>query len=90
MSKSCRHAIEYLYEYLDDELTYYRASRIRFHLRRCLLCPDAFDFEARLKQVRREHGRSDPSPELSEGIRALIQQERAASGGGPTGSVTDS
>jgi anti-sigma factor (TIGR02949 family) len=89
-NSSCDHAVEYLYQYIDEELTYFQASRIRLHLRRCPPCLDAYDFEARLKQVIRERGRTEPRPELFEAIRALIRQERAASGGEPTGLPTDS
>ena len=90
MSKSCDHALEYLYQYLDEELTYVRASRIRVHLRRCPPCVDAYEFEARLKQIIRQRGRSEPPPELFEAIRTLIERERAASGGEPSGPTTDS
>jgi hypothetical protein len=37
---------------------------------------DAFQFEARLKDVIRERGKSEPPPELFDALRALIQQER--------------
>mgnify|MGYP000034157265 FL=1 len=72
----CDYAIEYVYQYLDEEASFFRNSRIRLHLRRCPPCMDAFQFEARLKDVIRERGQSEPPPELFDALRALIQQER--------------
>jgi len=77
MSNGCEHAIEYVYHYLDEELTWSRRVRIRWHLRRCHDCCGAFDFEARLKPVIRERGRDEPRPELFEDLRALIREEAA-------------
>ena len=72
----CDYAIEYVYQYLDEEASFFTTSRIRLHLRRCAPCMDAFEFEARLKDVIRERGKSDPPPELFDTLRALIQEER--------------
>jgi len=72
----CEYAIEYVYQYLDEEASFFTTSRIRLHLRRCAPCMDAFQFEARLKDVIRERGKSDPPPELFDTLRALIQEER--------------
>ena len=77
MSNGCEHAIEYVYHYLDEELTWSRRVRIRWHLRRCHDCCGAFDFEARLKTVIRQRGRDEPRPELFEDLRALIREEAA-------------
>ena len=75
MSTGCEHAVEYVYHYLDQELTWARRTRIRWHLRRCNDCCGAFDFEARLKTVIQERGRDEPPPELFDRLRALIQEE---------------
>ncbi len=75
MSKDCEHAIAYVYQYLDHELTPMRRARIRRHLRRCEVCPGAFDFEARLKAMIREKGREEPPPELFDRLRTLIREE---------------
>ena len=48
MSTGCEHAVEYVYHYLDQELTWARRTRIRWHLRRCNDCCGAFDFEAHI------------------------------------------
>ncbi len=72
----CDHAVEYVYQYLDEEISFFRKSRIRMHLRRCSNCTDAYEFEYKLKGVIRDRGRSDPPPELFDTLRALIQEER--------------
>jgi mycothiol system anti-sigma-R factor len=51
MNKACHEAMERIYPYLDGELTPYKRARIRWHLRKCEMCPDVYDFESRLKQV---------------------------------------
>lgn len=75
MSKACEHAIAYVYQYLDKELTPVRTARIRWHLRKCDQCCGAFDFETKLKMMIREKGRDEPPPELFEHLRTLIQEE---------------
>jgi mycothiol system anti-sigma-R factor len=72
----CDHAAEYVYQYLDEEISFFEKSRIRMHLRHCSNCTDAFEFEYKLKGVIRDRGRSDPPPELFDTLRALIEQER--------------
>ena len=51
MSSGCDHAIEYIYQYLDDEISTYHATRIKVHLRTCSSCMDAYQFETKLKSV---------------------------------------
>jgi mycothiol system anti-sigma-R factor len=77
MSAECEYAVEYLYHYIDEELTWARRLRIRWHLRRCEPCLNAFDFEARLKDRIQRSGRDEPPQELFQRIRALIEQEAA-------------
>ena len=72
----CHEAIEYVYQYIDDELTSTRKARIKWQLRRCGHCMDAFSFETELKQKIATGGKSEPSPELFDTLRALIHQER--------------
>jgi len=79
MTNACEHAVEYIYQYLDDEITFVHRSRIRWHLRNCNACCGAYEFETKLKAVVRERGRSEPSPELLTTLRALIEEERANS-----------
>lgn len=75
MSRACDHAIAYVYQYLDEELTPVRAARIKWHLRKCDMCSPAFDFERRLKTMIREKGREEPPAELFERLRTLIHEE---------------
>jgi anti-sigma factor RsiW len=73
---ACDRAIDYIYQYIDDELTVTRQSRIQWHLKRCGSCMDAFTFETQLKERIATGGRTQPSEELFDTLRALIQQER--------------
>ncbi len=75
MSSGCDHAIDYIYQYLDDEISVVHSSRIKLHLRRCSLCMSAYEFEAKLKSVIRERGRTEPPPELFDTLRAIIQEQ---------------
>ena len=75
MSSGCDHAIDYIYQYLDDEISVVHSSRIKLHLRRCSSCMSAYEFETKLKSVIRERGRTEPPPELFDTLRAIIQEE---------------
>jgi mycothiol system anti-sigma-R factor len=72
----CDHAVEYIYQYLDEEISFFGKSRIRMHLRYCSNCTDAYEFESKLKGVIHDRGRSDPPSELFDTLRALIEEER--------------
>lgn len=74
----CETAVEYVYQYIDDELTMTRKARIRWHLRRCGTCVDAFEFEKKLKVRVATAGRSEPSPEFLAQIRQIVEQEQNA------------
>ncbi len=76
MNSGCENAIEYIYEYLDEEISFLKKTRIRMHLRHCSQCMSAYQFEAKLKGVIHDRGASDPPPELFDTLRALIQEER--------------
>ena len=77
MSKACDHALEYMYQYLDEELTISRTARIKWHLRKCDACPGAYDFETRLKMMIRDKGRDELPAELFDRLRTLIRDEDA-------------
>ena len=77
----CEHAVEYVYHYIDDELTMTRRARITMHLKRCGHCFDAYEFERSLKAKIAAGGKTEPPEELFEHLRALIQQERDIGGG---------
>jgi mycothiol system anti-sigma-R factor len=75
MSHGCDNAVEHLYQYIDEELTWARRVRVRWHLRRCGTCDDAFGFESRLKSVIRQRSGDDPPPELMDRLHSLIREE---------------
>jgi len=75
----CDNAVEYVYQYIDDELTMTRRARIKWHLRRCGHCIDAYTFEVQLKQRIKDAGREEPPAELFETLRSMIEDERGSS-----------
>jgi len=75
MSRSCDHAVEQIYFYVDGEMSAFRRMRIRWHLRRCGGCCDAYDFEERVKQMVRNKSRTEPSAELIQRLHTLIREE---------------
>lgn len=76
----CEHAVEYVYQYLDDEITATRKARIKWHLKRCGNCMSAFQFEMSLKEKIADGGKTEPPGELFDTLRALIQQEQNEGG----------
>ena len=72
----CDNAVEYVYQYLDDELTVTRKTRIKWHLKRCGNCLSAYKFETSLKAKIADGGKTEPPEELFDTLRALIEQER--------------
>lgn len=75
MSSGCDHAIESIYQYLDDEISVAHSTRIKLHLTRCPSCMSAYEFETKLKGVIRERGRTEPPPELFEKLRTMVQED---------------
>lgn len=75
MSHPCEQAVEHMYYYLDGEMSFFRRTKIRWHLRKCDSCCGAFDFEERVKAMVREKCRSEPSAELIQRLRTLIREE---------------
>jgi mycothiol system anti-sigma-R factor len=78
----CEHAVEYVYQYIDDEMTVTRRARITVHLKMCSRCTDAYEFERRLKAKIAAAGKPQPPAELFDHLRALIEQERSPGGSG--------
>ncbi len=74
MKAECDHAVDYLYQYIDQELTWSSRLRIRWHLQRCGRCMDAYQFEISLKARIKECGNDEPPQELFDRIRALIEE----------------
>ncbi|MBT8214706.1 MAG: mycothiol system anti-sigma-R factor [Acidimicrobiia bacterium] len=74
----CRNAIEQIYPFLDSEMGRWKATKVKWHLRRCRGCAGAYEFEDHLKEVIREKGGGDDiPPELLDRLRALIREESA-------------
>jgi len=76
VTSGCNEAVEYVYHYIDDELTVTKRARIKWHLKRCGNCTDAFAFEVQLKEKIASAGKTEPPAELFDTLRALIEQER--------------
>jgi mycothiol system anti-sigma-R factor len=75
MKSGCDHAVEYIYHYLDGEISWTREQRIRWHLRRCRDCGGAYDFETGLKTAIARAARADVPPELFDRLQTLLDQE---------------
>lgn len=74
----CDNAVEYVYQFIDDELTVTRRARVRWHLKRCGSCVDAFEFERQLKVRIAKAGKAEPPAEFLAQIREIVEQERNA------------
>ncbi|HEX9854491.1 MAG TPA: mycothiol system anti-sigma-R factor [Acidimicrobiia bacterium] len=83
MSRACNHAVAYVYQYIDEEMTWSRRLRIRWHLNRCGGCADAFTFEQRVKRMIKDRCQDDPPEELFDRLRTLIREEAAGDPGAP-------
>lgn len=68
-----RVALSRVYSYLDGEIRAVRKVRIRLHLRNCLNCERAYQFEQRLLRFVRERARVDAPPEVVDRIRRSIR-----------------
>jgi mycothiol system anti-sigma-R factor len=77
---NCDEAIGKLYEFLDDELTWFRKARVRYHLRNCPPCDKVFVFEEHLRAVIRERARDDPPAEVLDRLRRMIREAGAGPG----------
>lgn len=75
--RSCDDAVAKIYPYLDGEISVVRRIFVRYHLRRCSGCVDAFTFEERLQIVVRQSCQEQMPEALSEKLRALIRDEPA-------------
>ena len=77
MKRNCDHALEYVYHYLDEEITWYHRVRVRWHLRRCADCCNGFDFERKVQAMVRTKGIDEPPPELYDRLRTLMREHGA-------------
>jgi len=76
MSKYCNDALHEVYSYLDKELSWVSAWRVRRHLKACGGCVAAYGFEERLRVVIRLRLQEEPPQEVLDRLRAAIDQER--------------
>ena len=72
----CVKALSRVYSYLDGEIRALRRVRIRLHLRKCLNCERAYEFEQRLMRLVRERIRVEAPPEVVDRIRTSIRDLR--------------
>ena len=72
----CVRALSRVHSYLDGEIRAMRRVRIRLHLRKCLNCERAYEFEQRLMRFIRERIRVEAPPEVVERIRTSIRDLR--------------
>ena len=70
---TCVRALSRVYSYLDGEIRAVRKVRIRLHLRRCLNCERAYEFEQRLLRFIRERVHIEAPPDMVERLRRSIR-----------------
>lgn len=76
MGNNCDDAFHEVYSYLDSEISWFRAWRLRRHLKGCEGCVQAYGFEERLRIVVRTRLREDIPPEFLARLRQAIDEER--------------
>jgi mycothiol system anti-sigma-R factor len=76
VSKECDRCHYHVYDYIDRELSWMAQFRIRWHLRRCPGCDQAYRFEERLLVVVKRHLREDAPPEVLERLRRTLGEEK--------------
>lgn len=76
MGNYCDDAFHEVYSYLDDEISWFKAWRLRRHLKACEGCEQAYVFEQRLRLVVRTRLREDIPPEFLARLRRAIDEER--------------
>jgi mycothiol system anti-sigma-R factor len=71
----CTDAVHVLYQFLDGELTEVRRLEIQTHLRACLPCWEAFDFEAELKMFVGKRCRDTAPESLKERVLRSLTED---------------
>jgi mycothiol system anti-sigma-R factor len=74
----CREALDRLYHFLDGELTEGRRLEIQEHLRTCMPCLEAFDFEAELKLLIARRCRDEVPEELRVRVALALSEASVA------------
>ncbi|MEX0698543.1 MAG: zf-HC2 domain-containing protein [Acidimicrobiia bacterium] len=75
MSRPCDHCFHSVYSYLDHEISWFEAWRIRRHLRTCGGCESAYVFEEKLLLMVKTRLREDLPPEFLERLRRALSDE---------------
>ncbi len=78
---SCDEAVAQVYFYLDGEISWFKKTRIRRHLRKCPPCTGAYRFEDHLKAIVRERLQAEPQPEVMDRLRAFLRENESGFGG---------
>jgi mycothiol system anti-sigma-R factor len=77
MSKhKCDRALAEIYTYVDQEMTWWRRLTIKRHLAACSYCPQAYEFEQRLRIVVRERLGEEIPAEAMGRLREMLAKER--------------
>jgi mycothiol system anti-sigma-R factor len=77
MSKhKCDRALAEIYTYVDQEMTWWRRLTIKRHLSACSYCPQAYEFEQRLRIVVRQRLGEEIPPEAMDRLRDMLAKER--------------
>jgi mycothiol system anti-sigma-R factor len=81
MSRYCSDALTEVNSYLDKELSWISAWRVRRHLKGCSPCDAAYGFEEKLRIVIRVRLREEAPQEFLSRLRSAIDQERGSAQG---------
>jgi len=73
-SISCSEALNWLFDYLDEELHGSRREELKKHLEECRHCFSRFEFERLLKSRLRKLKVESNSSRLRERMEALLEQ----------------
>lgn len=75
MSDYCDETLKQIYEYLDGEMTWWRARQIRHHIDECPPCCDTFSFEDHFLRTVRTSLHEEPPPEMMDRLRSVLRAE---------------
>ncbi|MEZ5383667.1 MAG: mycothiol system anti-sigma-R factor [Microthrixaceae bacterium] len=73
MAEDCTEILEQLYIYVDNEMPDEARQHVETHLRACVACLEAFDFEAQVKTLIARRGRERCPDEVRERLTATVR-----------------
>lgn len=76
--RHCDQVLEFVYQYLDAELTWLQRRRVQWHLRRCHPCTGMYYFEERLRTTIREKSAEPPPVDLIDRLRTVLRDQPPA------------